>query len=354
MTSTARKIRVVVVDDSALIRSLLTSLLNSAPDIEVVATASDPIVARERIRETSPDVVTLDVEMPRMDGLEFLRRLMRLRPTPVVMISSLTGRGSETSLAALELGAVDVIAKPVSDVARNMERYAEQIRDKIRAAAGARVFHPQRFLSHGPLSAPSSAAHGKFDALAIVFVGASTGGTEAIKAFLTQLPADFPPVLMVQHMPENFTLSFARRLDSLCAMNVKEAEDGDRIEKGWAYLAPGHSHMRIRRGGGGYVVALDKSDPVNRHRPAVDVLFRSAAVEVGRHAVGVIMTGMGKDGAEGMREMKQAGAWNIAQDEASSVVYGMPREALRAGGVDEVLPLNALPLRVIERLQGRG
>lgn len=355
MTASSQKIRVVVVDDSALIRSLLTSLLNAAPDIEVVATASDPIIAREKIRETAPDVITLDVEMPRMDGLEFLKRLMRLRPTPVVMISSLTSQGSETSLMALELGAVDVLAKPTSDVANSMNVYAEDIRDKIRAAAQARVAQPKRFLSH---SAPASPAllktHRPFDPRAIVFVGASTGGTEAIKAFLLPLPADFPPILMVQHMPENFTLSFAKRLDSLCAIKVKEAEDGEPVEKGCAYLAPGHSHMRILPTGRGFVIVLDRGEPVNRHRPAVDVLFQSAAREVGRNATGVILTGMGKDGAAGMLAMKHAGAWNVAQDEASSVVYGMPREALLAGGVDEVLSLDAMPLRVLEHLQGGG
>jgi two-component system chemotaxis response regulator CheB len=344
------KIRVVVVDDSALIRSLLTTIINEADDMEVVATASDPIVARERIRQFSPDVITLDVEMPRMDGIEFLRRLMRLKPTPVLMISTLTAHGSDIALAALELGAVDFITKPASNVAKDMQGYANDIREKIRIAAAARTRLPHRY---APASPPqrSAAPPARLNSRTLLFVGASTGGTEAIRTFLGGLPADCPPTLIVQHMPENFTASFATRLDGLSAMRVKEAEDNEPVRRGTAYIAPGHSHMRICKGGDGWYISLDRGEPVNRHRPAVDVLFDSAAERVGGDAIAVIMTGMGKDGARGMRHMRDAGAYTIAQDEASCIVYGMPKEAVMQGGVNEVCPLERLAERVLERLK---
>jgi two-component system chemotaxis response regulator CheB len=342
------KIRVVVVDDSALIRSLLSAMINDAPDMEVVATAADPLVARERIRACNPDVITLDVEMPKMDGIEFLRRLMRLKPTPVLMISTLTQAGSETALTALELGAVDFIAKPTVNVANNLQGYADEIREKIRMAARARARLPHRFVAPAPSVAPRP---GRLSNTTLVFVGASTGGTEAIKEFLTRLPADCPPVLIVQHMPEHFTASFAQRLDGLSAMHVKEAQDGEAICRGTAYIAPGHSHMRICRSNAGWLIVLDQGEPVNRHRPAVDVLFNSAAERVGSDAVAVIMTGMGKDGAQGMLRMHQAGAYTLAQDEASCVVYGMPKEAVATGGVDEICSLEALAARVLDRLK---
>lgn len=348
MQKSEHKIRVVVVDDSALIRSLLSTLINQAPDMEVVATAADPLVARERIRATNPDVVTLDVEMPKMDGIEFLRRLMRLKPTPVLMISTLTQAGSETALTALELGAIDFIPKPNSNVSNAMQDYADEIRAKIRVAAAARSRLPFRFMAAA--RAPALPV-GRIRTDIPVFVGASTGGTEAIRAFLGGLPAQCPPILIVQHMPELFTGSFARRLDGLSAMHVKEAEDGDPVVPGTAYIAPGHSHLRIGRAGTGWCARLDHGDPVNRHRPAVDVLFESAAQRVGAEAIAVLMTGMGKDGARGMLQMRQAGAYTLAQDEASSVVYGMPKEAVALGAVNEICALDQLPLRVLERLR---
>ncbi|MBA4707904.1 protein-glutamate methylesterase/protein-glutamine glutaminase [Aquitalea aquatica] len=345
-----RKIRIVVVDDSALIRSLLTTIINEAPDMEVVATASDPIVARERIRETSPDMITLDVEMPRMDGLEFLRRLMRLRPTPVLMISSLTQSGSETTLSALELGAVDFLPKPTLDVSNTMQSYADDIRDKIRMVAAARLRRPSLF-APSAAAAPARVAPALLRQNAIIAVGASTGGTDAIKEFLEKLPAGSPPVLIVQHMPEGFTLSFARRLDKLCAIQVKEAEDGEPLLRGVAYVAPGHSHMRLGKGTQGFVICLDQSPPVNRHRPSVDVLFASVAALAAAQTVAVIMTGMGKDGALGMLQLRQAGATTFAQDEASCVVYGMPREAVAQGGVMHVHPLSQLADKVMDCLR---
>jgi len=350
-----RKIRVVVVDDSALIRELLGKIINDQPDMEVVAFAPDPVAARERIRETNPDVITLDVEMPRMDGLEFLRRLMSLRPTPVLMISSLTAAGSETALRALELGAVDCIAKPQLDISRGMLDYAEMICDKLRMAAEARVRLPARFIPRDaavPAPRPVTLALLRRDA--VIVVGASTGGTEALREFLSVLPADTPPVLVVQHMPENFTLSFARRLDQCCAMTVCEASDGQPVLPGHVYIAPGHSHLSLRRAAnGGLQTVLDQTEPVNRHRPAVDVLFDSAANLLGKRAVGVILTGMGKDGAAGMLRMREAGAYNIGQDQASCVVYGMPRAAYEIGAVHEVAPLNLIAERVLAYLAGK-
>ncbi|BBF86487.1 chemotaxis response regulator protein-glutamate methylesterase CheB [Aquitalea magnusonii] len=340
----------MVVDDSALIRSLLTSIINEAPDMEVVATASDPIVARERIRETNPDMITLDVEMPRMDGLEFLRRLMRLRPTPVLMISSLTQSGSETTLSALELGAVDFLPKPTLDVSNTMQSYAEDIRDKIRMVAAARLRRPALFAAAPRIASPRLAPS-LLRQNAIIAVGASTGGTDAIKEFLDKLPANCPPVMIVQHMPEGFTLSFARRLDKLCAMHVKEAEDGEPLLRGTAYIAPGHSHMRLGKGAQGFVIGLDQGPPVNRHRPAVDVLFASLATLAAAQTVAVILTGMGRDGAQGMLQLRQGGAITFAQDEASCVVYGMPREAVAQGGVMHVHPLSQLADKVMDCLR---
>ncbi|MCX8017846.1 MAG: chemotaxis response regulator protein-glutamate methylesterase [Rhodocyclaceae bacterium] len=342
-------IKVLIIDDSALMRKLLAEIIAGAPDLEVVGSAPDPIIAREMIKSLNPDVLTLDVEMPKMNGLEFLERLMKLRPMPVVMISSLTERGSETTLRALELGAVDYIAKPRAENMALSPAYAEEVRDKIRAAKGAHLRRPAPLAPRAePL--PAGVA-GRALTERLIAIGASTGGTEAIKEVLVRLPAAVPGIVMVQHMPETFTTSFAKRLDSLCALKVVEAQGGERIEPGHAYLAPGHSHLLVKRSGSGWVTELSQSEPVNRHRPAVDVLFHSVAREVGRNAIGVILTGMGKDGAQGMLAMREKGAWNIGQDQESCVVYGMPREAAAVGALDEVASLNAIAARVLERLR---
>ncbi|NTV69403.1 MAG: chemotaxis response regulator protein-glutamate methylesterase [Azonexaceae bacterium] len=343
------KIRVLIVDDSALMRGLLSKLVSMGPDMEVVGAAPDAQTAREMIKVLNPDVMTLDVHMPKMGGLEFLERLMRLRPMPVVMVSSFTESGSETTLKALELGAVDFIGKPRADSGRSMESYAEELVEKIRAAKGARLRGSMSSTAAPPSLAthtrPGLAASGK-----IIFVGASTGGTEAIKEFLMGIPADCPPILIVQHMPESFTASFARRLDSLCAPRVVEAQGNEKIEPGNVYVAPGHSHLLIRRGNSGFLTELAPTPPVNRHRPSVDVLFDSAAALVGRKAVGVILTGMGKDGAQGLLRLRQAGARTFGQDEASCVVYGMPREAFLIGAVEEQCPLEDMARRVISAI----
>lgn len=342
-------IKVLIVDDSALMRALLADIINAAPDLEVVGTAPDPIAAREMIKALNPDVLTLDVEMPRMDGLEFLRRLMSLRPMPVIMISTLTERGSEVTLRALELGAVDFVPKPRAENTSLLHDYAEEIRDKLRTAHGA---HLRRKPAAAPRAVtPLDAAPDRALAGKLIAIGASTGGTEAIKEVLTRLPAAMPGIVMVQHMPETFTSSFAKRLDSLCALQVVEAQGGERIQPGQAYLAPGHSHLLVRRSGTGWVTELSQAEPINRHRPAADALFDSVAQAVGRDAIGVILTGMGKDGAQGMLAMRGKGAWNIGQDEASCVVYGMPREAARVGALDEVAPLAEIPARIMARLR---
>lgn len=349
------KIRVVVVDDSALIRNLLKEIINSQKDMEVVGLAPDPLIAREIIRNENPDVITLDVEMPKMDGLDFLERLMRLKPTPVVMISSLTERGSETTMRALELGAVDFVAKPKIDIQTGLQQYTDDICDKIRAASKAhvRMVRPSATPSDSSAALPSLKNRITSTEKILVF-GSSTGGTEALKDVLIHLPPDCPGIVMTQHMPEGFTTSFAARLDSLCKIRVKEAEHGDRILPGHAYLAPGHSHLLLKRSGANYVCELSQSEPVNRHRPSVDVLFRSAAINAGKNAIGVILTGMGKDGAVGMKEMHDAGAHTFAQDEASCVVFGMPKEAIAQGGVDEIVPLSQMAKRILEHLNSLG
>ena len=350
-------VKVLIIDDSLLMRALLTEIIGGAPDLEVVGSAPDALAAREMIKALNPDVLTLDVEMPKMDGLEFLERLMRLRPMPVVMISSLTERGSQVTLQALELGAVDYVAKPKAENASQLQLYADEIRDKVRAAASARL--RTRPAPAGQRSTPATTVttSGTSGLSArtlnekIIAIGASTGGTEAIKDVLTALPADMPGIVMVQHMPEAFTGSFAHRLDSLSRLTVVEAQGGEKIQPGHAYLAPGHSHLLVRKVGASYQTELSQSEPVNRHRPAADVLFQSVAREVGRNAIGVILTGMGKDGAQGLLAMKQAGSWNIGQDQESCVVYGMPREAANLGALNEVASLNEVAGRIITRLR---
>jgi two-component system chemotaxis response regulator CheB len=374
------KTRVVVVDDSALVRGLLAEIINRQSDMECVGAASDPLVAREMIRNLNPDVITLDVEMPRMDGIDFLSKLMRLRPMPVVMVSTLTERGAEVTLRALELGAVDFVAKPKIGVADGLRQLAEDITDKVRTAARARVRrlppaaaapagspvgnpagHPMigspaapgalSAGAHLPRQAAPVAALGRLSTEKIIFIGASTGGTEATKEVLMNLPHDSPAVVITQHMPPGFTKSYAARLDSLCRIRVKEAVDGDRILPGHAYIAPGGFHLSVERSGANYIARVRDGDAVNRHKPSVEVLFDSAARVVGQNALGVMLTGMGADGARAMKTMRDAGSWNVCQDEASCVVFGMPREAIAHGAAHEVLPLQRIAPALLERLR---
>ena len=352
----------IVVDDSALVRSLLSEIINRQRDMECIGTANDPLVAREMIRELDPDVITLDVEMPRMDGIDFLGRLMRLRPTPVVMISTLTERGAEVTMKALELGAVDFVAKPRVGLASGLNDLAAQIVDKIRVAAVAQVRRaPARDAAAAAGSAGSAAvAHaapaagllGRLSTEKLICIGASTGGTEAIKEVLVQMPADSPAIVITQHMPPGFTTSFAARLNGLCQITVKEAVNGERILPGHAYIAPGGTQFHVARSGANYVAVVDDGPPVNRHKPSVEVLFKSAAAVVGRNAFGIMLTGMGNDGAVAMREMKDAGSYNYVQDEATCIVFGMPREAIAHGAADEVLPLGQIAPALIARLRG--
>jgi two-component system, chemotaxis family, protein-glutamate methylesterase/glutaminase len=347
------KIKVLIIDDSALIRSLMREIINSQPDMEVVGLAPDPITARDLIKQLNPDVLTLDVEMPRMNGLEFLEKLMRLRPMPVLMVSTLTEKGNEVTLRALELGAVDFITKPSIGVTDGLSELSREIGDKIRAAARARIH--RHALNATPVDRPQPlTGHFLHTTEKIVFVGSSTGGTEALKEFLTRMPASSPAVMITQHMPESFTRSFAQRLDGLSAMTVKEAAHNERVLPGHAYLAPGHSHLLLKKSGAYYYTELSQAEPVNRHRPSVDVLFNSAAQVAGPNALGVIMTGMGKDGALGMLAMRQAGAYTIAQDEASCVVFGMPKAAIEIGAAVEITRLHDIAGRVLERLGRRG
>ncbi len=350
------KTRVVVVDDSALVRSLLTEIINRQVDMECVGAAADPLVAREMIRELNPDVITLDIEMPRMDGIDFLGRLMRLRPMPVVMVSTLTERGAEVTMRALELGAVDFVAKPKIGIADGLRLLAEDITEKVRIASKAHI----RKLHQPPAAPPGSPAAakpaatpslGRLSTEKIIFIGASTGGTEATKEVLVHLPPDSPAVVITQHMPPGFTRSYAARLDGLCRIRVAEARDGERILPGHAYIAPGGFHLSVERSGANYIARVQDGEPVNRHRPSVEVLFKSAARVVGPNALGIMLTGMGADGAKAMKELRDAGSYNYVQDEATCVVFGMPREAINAGAAHEVLPLNQIAPKLIERLR---
>ena len=343
-----QRTKVLIVDDSALIRKVLTEIINREPDMTVVGAAPDPYAAREMIKATNPDVLTLDVEMPKMDGLDFLERLMRLHPMPVVMVSTLTEQGSETTLRALELGAIDFVAKPKMEISKGMAELAEGIVERIRIAAGARVRRNET--ASAVATVQTSLSNRRVSTEKLIIVGASTGGTEALRDFLTRLPPDSPAVLITQHMPPGFTATFAKRLDALCSITVKEAEHGERVLPGHAYIAPGSHHLLVQRSGANYVTVLSDAAPVNRHRPSVEVLFHSAAEVVGPNAVGIMMTGMGKDGANAMLEMKNAGAYNIAQNEATCIVYGMPREAVALGAVHETAALEDIASRVFAHL----
>jgi two-component system chemotaxis response regulator CheB len=349
----AGKTKVLIIDDSALVRSLMSAIIDSQPDMRAVGAAPNPLVAREMIRALDPDVLTLDVEMPKMDGIEFLDRLMRLRPMPVLMVSSLTERGADVTMRALELGAVDFVTKPKIGIAEGLNGSAGDIVDKIRIAARARV---RRKAQPGAGAPPRKLIErsGYSGTEKLILVGSSTGGTEALREMLLDFPPDCPGTLITQHMPAGFTKSFALRLDSLCRISVKEAEHGERVLPGHAYIAPGDHHLSVARSGANYVTQISDEPPVNRHRPSVEVLFRSGARFVGGNAFGIMLTGMGKDGAQAMLELRQSGAWNIAQDEASCVVFGMPREAIALGAVQEVLPLGEIAGHVFKRLGAAG
>lgn len=351
------KIRVLIIDDSALIRQILTRILSSVPDIEVVGTAADPYIARQKIKRLNPDVLTLDVEMPRMDGLAFLNNLMRLRPMPVVMVSVLTQKGADTTLQALEYGAVDFISKPQIDIAQTFATYSEEIIEKIRTAASANLRTPiinrEKVLQITPKysadvilnNIPNSSYFKTTEK--IISIGASTGGTEAIKVLLLQMPAYAPAIVIGQHIPASFSHSFALRMNQLSAMTVYEAKDKDVISPGHVYIAPGDSHLLVERSHSSYICRLHQGKPVNRHRPSVDVLFRSMAKNVGPNAIGVILTGMGSDGACGIKEMHDVGAATVAQDEQTSVVWGMPKAAINTGAIDYVLPLQRIASKLM-------
>jgi len=353
----SKKIRLLIIDDSALIRQMLTQIFNESDDIEVVGSAIDPIVAREKIKKLKPDVLTLDIEMPRMDGLTFLRNLMRLRPMPVVMISTLTEKGAAVTLEALELGAVDFIAKPKVDVSHSLKDYSEDIIAKVRMAAKARV----RTLETKPAIQPVVAKKYSADAVLqsspakthfkttdkIIALGSSTGGTEALKELVVNLPASTPAIVVTQHLPAAFSASFAKHVGDATEMTVCVAQNGQQILPGNIYIAPGDQHLLVIRNGARYICQLNAGPAVNRHKPSVEVMFRSVAQNVGSNAVGVMLTGMGADGAKAMKEMKDSGATNIVQDEASSVVWGMPGEAFKQGAADHVLPLNKIAAQIV-------
>lgn len=344
-----KPVRVLIVDDSALIRQLLTDLLSADPQIEVVGTADDPFVARDKIKALNPDVITLDVEMPHMDGITFLRKIMALRPMPVIMISTLTQAGADITLEALEIGAVDFVAKPATDAANALQALAGELQAKVKAAARTRIA-TRAAMAPAPVrkAVRSVRANGK-----IIAIGASTGGVEALKAVLMSLPPDCPPIVITQHMPPRFTAAFAQRLNRECPMTVSEAADGDVIEQGHVYIAPGSHHLQLVKAAAGYRCALDDGPAVTGHRPSVDVLFRSVARNVGKSAVGVILTGMGKDGADGLLELRKAGGLTIGQDEASSLIYGMPHVAFERGAVMRQCSLNHVGDAILDACEGK-
>ena len=350
-------IKVLIVDDSALIRQTFRTLLESDPDIQVIGTASDPFIAVQKIQREKPDVITLDIEMPRMDGLTFLRKIMLQAPMPVIVISNQTLTGADVALKALEIGAVDVMAKPGLSNETEIDESRIRLIDKVRSAffskrnSGVKAeSHSSPIESRKRVANPTPIQQGTFSGQSLIAIGASTGGTEAIRSFLQMLPPKMPPILIVQHMPEKFTSSFARRLNELCALHVKEAEDLEPVLANTVYIAPGNHHMAIRSQGGRPIIKIYQGELVNRHRPSVNVLFHSVAEVKGNYAVGIIMTGMGDDGATGMLAMHQKGSFTVAQDEASSVVFGMPHKAILAGGVSAVLPLSEIPKEVCEHI----
>lgn len=343
------KTKVLIVDDSAVVRNLLSTILAADSGIEVIGTAPDPYIARDKIVKYNPNVITLDVEMPRMDGITFLKKLMRHYPLPVVIVSSLTQEGAVTTLKAFEAGAIDVIAKPQMDVTRGIDLISREIIEKVKVAATARVSkrrdedekRPVRKIRNLESKALAQSTN------KVIAIGASTGGTEAIKEILMQMPANCPGTVIVQHMPEKFTKAFAERLNGICAMEVREARDGDGIVPGTALIAPGSHHMRVKRSGARYYVKLDQEEPVFHQRPSVGLLFESVATYVGGNSVGVLLTGMGADGARGMLKMKDAGAQTIAQDEKSCIVFGMPKEAIKLGAAGKVLDLKKVPAEIL-------
>ena len=351
MAALEAPVRVLIVDDSAVVRQVLSEILGRDRGIEVIGTATDPIVAREKIKRLNPDVITLDVEMPRMDGLAFLENLMRLHPLPVVMVSSLTERGADTTLQALALGAVDFVAKPKLDVANGLETYAEEITSKVKSAARAKVRPLARPVAAKAVLAgaprPATGLHFRTTDR-LIAIGASAGGTEAIRVVLEQMPADAPAVVLTQHIPAGFSRAFAERLDRHSAMSVIEAIDGDAILPGHAYLPPGGQHLRVIRDGARWRCRIDDGPPVNRHKPAVDVLFKSVAENAGENAIGAILTGLGDDGARGLLQMRQAGAATLVQDETTCVVWGMPGAAWKLGAAQEMLPLDRIAQRLME------
>ena len=351
-------IKVMVVDDSATVRQVVSGILSSQPDMQVIATAADPLYALEKMNREWPDVLVLDVEMPRMDGITFMKKLMAERPTPVVICSSLTEKGAETTMQALSAGAVEIITKPRVGLKDFLSNAAKEVAEAVRSAARANVRRlapataaPPKYSADVMLSAPTQAMHETTDK--VIAVGTSTGGTQALEHLLSGLPRTTPGLVVVQHMPEKFTAAFAQRLNSICEIEVREARQGDRVIPGRALIAPGGRHMMLKRNGAQYHVDVAAGPPVSRHCPSVDVLFRSAARSAGRNAMGVIMTGMGDDGARGLKEMHDAGAWSVAQDEATCVVYGMPKEAVKLGGVDRSLPLHDIGGAILAFAGGR-
>ena len=361
------KIKVLIVDDSAVVRKILSSALSKYQDIEIVGTAPDPFIARNKILQFKPDVLTLDVEMPKMDGITFLNKLMTHHPIPTIMVSSLTQEGCDATLKALEVGAVDFVAKPTSRLGSDVENVIDELYTKIKCASKAKVRLRQKNTvgANGNNNSQSNQSQVQSGTQPhsgsnytvfkgtnkVIFIGASTGGTEALKDVLIQMPPDSPAIAIVQHMPEMFTKAFAERMNSLCSITVKEGKHGDSLLQGQAIIAPGNYHMNIKRNGAMYRIETNQEAPIHHQRPAVDVLFDSAAKYVGPNAIGVIMTGMGSDGATGLLKMKESGAKTIAQDEDSCVVFGMPKEAIKLGAADKIVPLNKIPVNILSFLK---